>query len=255
LKTKIIVATHKNYEMPENTELYLPVFVGKSLHPDVNHTFQGDNTGDNISLKNSSYNELTALYWAWKNVDADAIGLVHYRRYLSLKRSKSLTAILNQKQVDQLFEQVDVILPKKRNYIIESNYSHYIHAHHKEPLDLTRDIIESDYPKYLQAFDKVMKRSSAHMFNMFVMKSKWLDLYCTWLFDILGKLEKRVDVTDYDTYEGRIYGFISELLLDVWLDTLKPQVAEVNYVHMESEHWLKKGTAFIARKINPQVRE
>ncbi|MGV0168884.1 DUF4422 domain-containing protein [Furfurilactobacillus sp. WILCCON 0119] len=255
METKIIVATHKNYQMPADKQLYLPVFVGKALHPDVNQTFQGDNTGDNMSEKNSSYNELTAVYWAWKNVSADAIGLVHYRRYLSEHKEKSLETILNQAQVDQLLTNADVILPKKRNYVIESNYSHYIHAHHQAPLDETRKIIEEDYPTYLPAFDAVMKRRSAHMFNMFVMKRQQLDEYCTFLFDVLKKLESRVDVSDYDSYEARIYGFVSELLLDVWLDTVKPTTVEVNYVHMENEHWLKKGTAFLQRKLHPQVRE
>ncbi|GEK28278.1 DUF4422 domain-containing protein [Furfurilactobacillus siliginis] len=254
MNTKIVVATHKNYVMPADSDLYLPVFVGKALHPDVNDTFQGDNTGDNISVKNSSYNELTALYWAWKNISADAVGLVHYRRYLSVGHKADIATFLNKEQTDSLLSQADIILPKKRNYYIESNYSHYIHAHHRAPIDTTREIIAEDYPKYLASFDDVMKRRSAHMFNMFVMKSKWLDLYCTWLFDILGKLETRIDVSEYDTYEARVYGFISERLLDVWLETLKPSFVEVNYVHMESEHWLKKGSTFLERKLHPQIR-
>ena len=56
MKTKVLVAAHKNYAMPKDP-LYLPVFVGKEIHPDVNHIFQGDNTGDNISAKNPYYNE------------------------------------------------------------------------------------------------------------------------------------------------------------------------------------------------------
>ena len=43
--------------------------------------FQKDNTGENISAKNPMYCELTGLYWAWKNLDADYLGLVHYRRH------------------------------------------------------------------------------------------------------------------------------------------------------------------------------
>lgn len=34
----------------------------------------GDNTGDNISLRNPNYCELTGLYWAWKNLKCDYIG-------------------------------------------------------------------------------------------------------------------------------------------------------------------------------------
>lgn len=252
MNIKILVATHKNYVMPQDQSLYLPIFVGKDLHPDVNHTFQGDNTGDNISIKNAHYNELTAVYWAWRNLDADAIGLVHYRRYLSLHKQKDLTSVLDQAQAESLLQDHDIILPKKRNYYIESNYSHYVHAHHAEPLDLTRKIIEQDYSMYLNAFDEVMQRKSAHMFNMFIMKQQPFDEYCQWLFDILAKVEQNLDISDYNQYEARVYGFISERLLDVWLAVNEQyRTTEVNFVYMEKQNWLIKGGNFLKRMVKP----
>ena len=80
---KIIVATHKSFEMPQNKELYLPVHVGCQGKDDLG--YQGDNTGENISQLNPYYCELTGLYWAWKNLDCDYLGLVHYRRYFTKK--------------------------------------------------------------------------------------------------------------------------------------------------------------------------
>lgn len=251
MNIKVLVATHKNSMMPKDREVYLPIFVGKSIHPDVNHDFKGDNTGDNISLKNSSYNELTALYWAWKNLDADVIGLDHYRRYMSLNHKKDLDSVLTKSEIEEILKNVDVILPKERKYYIESNYSHYVHSHHSEPLDKTREIIERDYPAYLSAFDHVMSKTSAHMFNMFIMKKSLFNEYCTWLFDILGKVEEQVDTSNYDNYESRIYGFISELLLDVWLDTLDIRYKEVDFVYMEKQNWLVKGFSFLRRKFKP----
>jgi hypothetical protein len=256
MNIKILVAAHKNYVMPQDQNLYLPIFVGKDLHPDVNHTFQGDNTGDNISVKNAHYNELTAIYWAWRNLDADAIGLVHYRRYLSLHKQKDLTSVLDQAQTESLLKDHDIILPKKRNYYIESNYSHYVHAHHAEPLDLTRKIIEQDYSMYLNAFDEVMQRKSAHMFNMFIMKQQPFDEYCQWLFDILAKVEQNLDISDYNQYEARVYGFISERLLDVWLAVNEQyRTTEVNFVYMEKQNWLVKGGNFLKRMVKPNYRE
>ena len=86
MKIKILVAAHKKFPMPE-VEGYLPVLVGakKNYKPDI--PYQRDDEGENISEKNPNYNELTAIYWAWKNLkDVDAVGLVHYRR-LFLKKS------------------------------------------------------------------------------------------------------------------------------------------------------------------------
>src|SRR5690606_30568347 len=47
----------------------------------------GDDVGDHISHKNCHFAELTAAYWAWKNMaqlgTPDHVGLFHYRRYLN----------------------------------------------------------------------------------------------------------------------------------------------------------------------------
>ena len=49
-----------------------------------------DELEDNISFKNPYYCELTTLYWGWKkDIAAEWIGLVHYRRYFySLQDNK-----------------------------------------------------------------------------------------------------------------------------------------------------------------------
>ncbi|WP_295731809.1 DUF4422 domain-containing protein [uncultured Limosilactobacillus sp.] len=249
MKAKILVAAHKNYKMPKD-DIYLPVFVGKALHPDVNHSFQGDNEGINISEKNATYNELTAIYWGWKNLNLDAMGLVHYRRYLSLNHKKSLEDVLSTKQVQGLLNNYDIILPQKRRYYIETNESHYLHAHEREPFYVMKSIIKTDYPAYSKSWDRVMKRTWAHMFNMFIMKKQPLDEYCSWMFEVLNKVEKQTDISHYSQYEKRVYGFLSELLLDVWLDkNQKYSTKEVKYVFMEHTNWLIKGGNFLKRKI------
>ena len=62
---KILVATHKKYKMPRDTSIYLPIHVGCEGKKKLG--FQGDNSGENISVLNPYYCELTGLYWAWKN--------------------------------------------------------------------------------------------------------------------------------------------------------------------------------------------
>ena len=46
---KIIIATHKEYFMPLD-DVSLPVHVGKEGKADIG--YQGDNEGENISIKN-----------------------------------------------------------------------------------------------------------------------------------------------------------------------------------------------------------
>ncbi len=249
---KILIALHKQYEVP-NSDIYLPVQVGVEGKEKI-LDYQPDNEGENISSKNPYYCELTALYWAWKNLKADYIGLAHYRRHFAcnkivpLNEEKKFKILLNRKQVEKILDTTDIILSKKRNYFIENLYNHYKHTMYIEPLDETRKIIKEKYPKYLKEFDRLHKRTSAHMFNMFIMKKELLDQYCEWLFSILFELEQRIDVTQYDAFHARFFGRVSELLLDIWINTNHLQYKEVRVIDMENVNWLKKGTAFLKAK-------
>lgn len=254
MNVKILVAAHKTYWMPEDA-VYLPLHVGAEGKTDLGYT--KDDTGDNISAKNANYCELTGLYWAWKNLDADYIGLVHYRRYFTRKEVRGIEAkrkeILSKDEWERLLAAHSVIVADKRKYYIETNRSHYLHAHHAEGLTLAEDIVRETCPEYLPAYEKVMERTWAHMFNMFVMRRDLYDAYMAWMFGILFEMEKRVNITGWDTYESRIYGFASELLLDVWLEKNGIDYAEQNVSFMEKQNWLKKGGSFLKRKITGRV--
>lgn len=83
---RIFIACHKPTYVPENPIFY-PVQVGTALtEKRLEHMAYRDNEGDNISGKNPDYCELTAQYWAWKNIDCDYYGFFHYRRYLTFHR-------------------------------------------------------------------------------------------------------------------------------------------------------------------------
>ena len=255
---KIIVATHKEYLMPED-KIYLPLHVGAEGKKSIN--YQKDNTGKNISLKNPNFCELTGLYWGWNNLDYDYIGLVHYRRHFtkklfrSKKPSKNIKKVVSYHDVNQVLKNYDVILPKKRNYVIENLYDHYKHTMYIEPLDKTREIIAKKYPKYLKEFDKLRVRKSAHMFNMFVMKKDILNDYCTWLFDILFELEGMIDNSKYDSFHARFYGRISELLLDVYLRTNNIKYKEFKVLDIENINWYKKIKSFLKAKFRGEKYE
>ena len=249
---KIIVAAHKKYQMPED-DIYIPVQVGAEGKNKIDG-YQPDNEGENISYKNPYFCELTGLYWAWKNLNADYIGLSHYRRHFSLKKhisknkNEKFKCVLKKKEIDELLNNTDVILPKKTNYYIENLYSHYEHTMYVEPLDETRKIIQEKYPEYLEEFDKLHERTSAHMFNMCIMKKEILNDYCTWVFDILFELEKKVDIAQYDSFHARFFGRVSELLLDVWINKNNINYKEVRVIDMENVNWFKKGLAFLRAK-------
>lgn len=248
----IAIATHKQYKMPAEN-CYLPVLVGNNKNNELN--YQLDSAGDNIATKNPNYCELTALYWLFKNNQSDYKGLVHYRRHFTFLdkfsdfKTGKFELILKEEQLKVLLEKTEIVLPKKRHYYIESNYSHYAHAHNGRDLDVTKTVMSELYPDYIDAFDKVMNQTSAHMFNMMIMKRDKFDAYCQWLFDILFEVEKRIDISNYDPYEARVFGFISELLLDVWIEKNHYSYIEKPVMFMEKQNWFKKGGDFLMRKI------
>ena len=260
----IIIATHKSYQMPDDS-MYLPLHVGAEGKKDAEGNdldlgYVKDNTGENISILNPSFCESTGLYWAWKNLDADYIGLAHYRRHFCCKKTKELfQSVLTYDQIKPYLGKIKVFLPNKRKYYIESLYDHYKHTHYIEQLDETREIIAKLYPDYIDSFDQVVKRTYGYMFNMMIMQKDQLDAYCRWLFGILFELKDRMEsdekMQDLSVFQSRFYGRISEIIFNVWLERQletgslkKDEVKEIPVIHMDNINWWKKGTAFLKAK-------
>lgn len=247
MNIKLIVAAHKAYRMPGDP-MYLPVHVGKA-GKDLELGYQPDNAGIHISEKNPTFCELTGLYWAWKNLDADYVGLCHYRRHFRGKTgADKWDCILTQPQAKALLQNTDVLLPRRRNYYIETAYSQYIHAHPAEGLDLALNLAAAQGENYAAAVETVKRRTWVHIYNMFIMKREIFDRYCQWLFDILFQVEAAVDISAYNAYDSRVFGFLGERLLDVYLEANHIPYREVPVMFMEKQNWLKKGSAFLRRK-------
>ncbi|MBR3796517.1 MAG: DUF4422 domain-containing protein [Clostridia bacterium] len=248
LNVKLYIAMHKPYRTPQDG-MYVPLQVGAAQHEAFLEA--RDNGGeDQISGKNSTFCELTGLYWMRRNAAADAVGLVHYRRHFSLGRTKDVwESVLAQEQAEKLLDAHEAVLPKKRHYVIETNWSQYAHAHYEKDLTATREVLRELCPEYIPAFDATMKRRSGHRFNMMIMRQARFEQYCDWLFPILFELEKRIDISDYDAYNKRVFGFIGERLLDVWAETVRLDYCEIPVIDMEPVNWAKKGGAFVMRKL------
>jgi len=248
MKVKVIVATHKTYEMSQDS-LYLPVQVGAAGKGSLG--YQRDDEGDNISTLNPAFCELTGLYWAWKNLDADAIGLCHYRRYFRGvgKGDKAFDKVLTENEAKALLTTYDCVVPKKRRYVIETVHSHYEHTHYPEPLDEAGRIIRERYPEYAPYFDKQMKRRSFHAFNMMIMKRELFDQYCEWMFDILFSVYDTYKDVDYTPFHARFPGRVGEILLDVWLMKNDVSVKEIPFIYMEKINYARKVIGFLQAKV------
>lgn len=218
MNMKVIVVTHKITDLPFGGG-YMPICVGpnKDSFP---KNIQRDDTGDNIANRNNQYSELTALYWAWKNLNADYIGIVHYRRYMSKKKCKSLNDILSVEEAMKELEKKDIIVVRPRVYL-ESVKQHFVNCHRTmkdvsaRQLEILEETIQEETPEYITSFKKVMNGHSAHMFNMFIMSKENLDEYCSWMFPILFETESKIE--SENILFNRLMGSLSEFLLDTWI--------------------------------------
>lgn len=210
----IYIIAHKQVFMP-NLDGYYPILVG-AYNNKANYSIK-DNIGQNISKKNSSYCELTGLYWLWKNTNDSFVGIVHYRRFFTnSKLSCNENRFLKKEEIQEILKHYDVILPIKRYYKKNVKDSLNIAPNVKDMEEIRR-VLKLKYPDYIEDFNKFMEGHYSYLYNMMIMKREFLDNYCKWLFDILHEIEVNHDMTNESAYRQRLYGFLSERLLTVWI--------------------------------------
>lgn len=234
-KKKIFVVTHKEFSPPEDP-LYQPIQVGRYFtKKDLGYI--SDDTGSSIAEKNKNYCELTALYWIWKNVKGyDYIGLCHYRRYFTkCGFLASSLFFLKERDLDHYFSEYDIIVPQKfywKDHTVEEYYG--ICEGRSSDLEILKKIVAEKFPEYLEAYEKIMNAREAFYCNMFITSFPILNEYCEWLFSVLDEAERRCDLTGYSQQEARIYGYMSELLLNVWIEKKGLRYKEISVVNMEA---------------------
>lgn len=260
-KLTIFSVFHKSYTVPES-DFIKPIQVGREL-TGIDLGFFADNTGNNISAKNKSFCELTALYWIWQNlesINSRYIGLVHYRRYFTLPlKSKSfyknftkihtyfnplnaetLRKVASTELKIALLKNLDenkIILPTAYRTFINSEYcanvkDHFIYHHVVEDWYLMKETVLQLYPDYKDSFEKFQKAKKTSGFNMFIGDKVFIREYCSWLFSIIFELEKKVKISEY-SYQSRLLGFFSERLLNLFIIHNNLKIAEFPIVMIE----------------------
>lgn len=256
---KIFVCCHQPAEVPE-CPLLVPIQVGTALTDNRFPGFLYDNTGDNISIKNQSYCELTAQYWAWKNMCADYYGFFHYRRYLypdidekGLYRleCKPTSGLLNKLGYDSftsLIQRYDILLPKGENMYVPVRI-HYADApfHHRRDLGRIEEIIRQCYPEYVDAMERYLSGTICYFGNIFIMKRECFIAYCAWLFSIMDVFDQSAQTGAYPGQEQRVNGYLAERLLGVYVTWIREdpslRIAELPRVHFEPDRtrlWKKR---------------
>lgn len=221
-QTALYVVGHKPFEIPKDSKLYFPIHAGKNGKEGFG--IPGDDTGDNISNMNPYINELTAVYWIWKNdKEHKYIGINHYRRYFSWKGCFETTELVTEDTVVDLLEKCDVVIvdplslypdtvAETTEKIFEGDLG-YIKAYER-----TREVLGRVHPDDVKHFDKVMNQYKFAACNVFIMKREFFDEYCEWLFGfILDALNEWLKDVKDEKVNNRAIGFMGERMLAVWL--------------------------------------
>lgn len=213
-KIKILVACHKADPAIRQDDIYMPIHVGKALHPELDLGFQGDDTGDNISEKNGSYCELTAMYWAWKNLptDVDIVGIAHYRRYLDVSADRIVRNI----NCNRIILPAPIIL----GWSVAKELALWTSM---EEVYLLVDILRGRYPDFVNLIDSYFFRSNKfYRLNMAIMSRSDFEDYCGFIFPILEELE-RYSISRIGRYtrQKRVFGYIGEILIGLWIKNNK----------------------------------
>ncbi|GMO60222.1 MAG: hypothetical protein Ta2D_05730 [Rickettsiales bacterium] len=176
---KILVAYHKPAQLFQH-KILLPIHLGRKVAKETATTragtftnndvavkwfhdnMIGDDTGDNISDLNRHYNEMTGIYWAWKNYDKignpDYIGSYHYRRLFPFE---VISDVVN---YDMIMRTPDMEWKQMMDW---TNWAKHF---------------AKFYPKDEQDF---FNNCAVYGANMFIMKKDMFFEYCEWLFPIL----------------------------------------------------------------------
>ena len=251
---KLLICYHKPATLFKD-EIFTPIHVGranarkKAAPGDKNYKWMldnmiGDDTGENISDRNGCYNEMTSLYWAWKNYDKlgnpDYIGLMHYRRHFVFREDEKIVYNIENFDEESYLREINYSPEKVYNMLegcdfithigkVINVYNHYIENHRQEDLDLAVDIMLEKYPEYKEITKEYFAGDYSNFCNMFIMNKKLFFQYCEWIFDILEEFEKRVDVSEKRFFiSERLTGiFIAKLMAD---KSLKYKVLPISFI-------------------------
>ena len=229
VKVEIYILTHKKFNEEYDPSIYKPLLLG-SEENNGNYGYIKDNTGDNISNLNPYFAELTGEYWAWKNSKADIIGFCHYRRWFvkNLKYEK-----LTKAEIINDLNDYDIILPQKSilNRTIYNTVKNRLkitpdYGPKIEDYDKLTKVIKEKFPEYYDVFMDVMHGKEAYENNMFICNKKLSDRYLEWLFEVLNTVRLEIDLNTYAEGNKRVFGFMSELLLNVYVKKHELKIKE-----------------------------
>ena len=222
----VYVVTHKDAKLDALPEGYKIIHAG---HAQAKKFFgyAGDDTGENISAFNLYLNEVTALYWIWKNTSQAIVGLNHYRRFFTEATDKTFAVekILSRSSAEKILRDFDIIVAENVLSRVPSSCLQKILSGgdlEEFVVKIFKKHIALKQPDYLDAFDIAANSYTCFQYEIFITRKKIFNAYCEWLFsfllDVTAEVFERTNIREIDNpRKYRIISFVTERLLTVWL--------------------------------------
>lgn len=239
---KVFVACHKPGPVYQDN-VYTPIHVGRELskYREEMSDMIGDDTGENISRKNPYYSELTAQYWAWKNVnDVKYIGFCHYRRFFNVNLSDGF--------VEAVFKHYDVVMTQAiLTKTVECDLTHYVTL---EDISIFLMILKNKYPEYERTAIDYLWNNEIHQKNMLICRKELFDDYAEWIFGILEECEKYIQISPYMRGK-RVFGYLGEFFMPVFFLHNHCKIYNTQYI----EHPDRKLKLHVSNHIKSKLKK
>ena len=206
------VITHKPYPI-EQDDLYKKLCVG-DYYDDISRS---EHEGKNITQYNNRLNELTGLYWMWKNDRHEYVGLSHYRRFFGRDGHRIGADVIEDILVKDGF---DIILSDYLQLPLPVNLNIRMAVGNDLYMEAFGNILRAmahHQPEYENAFISVLNGDRMYHKNMFVCRREIMERFCEWLFSFMLEATDNVDVSGRSDHEKRVCGFFGEIMWTVWL--------------------------------------
>lgn len=264
---KILISYKEKHKILKS-DILTPIQTGRAIADEIFEDMIGDDTGENISLKNNLYSELSAIYWVWKNYgevgNPEYIGHMQYRRHFILNEkfknttktsdkdllgysTKVIHAITNSYIEDiglddititNTLKDIDIIVVKKANmkYLgcknAKEDFLKNVPSARYTDYDLLINTVKKMYPEYINAIDELDNLPYRYFYHMFIMKKELFFEYMNFMFDILFTIEPQLDSSGRGSRGGRVLGYLGEFLLSLFIfkNTVKIKKSR-NFMH------------------------
>lgn len=238
MKNCLFMCCHSGFSV--TPPLFVPIQCGAVLNPRVQGC-QYDDQGDSISALNREYCELTAHYYAWKNITADHYGFCHYRRFFApgsdTRRPYIVRKSLSRRgqhllgtpvQLESLISESGIIAPRPENMGLSVMEHYCTSAHHfSGDLELFLEILLKRSPEITSAANEYLSQNSQYFCNMFIMDREHFDEYCGLLFPALAEFDSRKTRHGYFQAD-RTDGYLGELFTGMYITWAKQRGTKIS---------------------------